>query len=182
MCGRYTHRQNERENKIGKEQQKRRVPTCSVLRKSAHVSHSSSCIILSFQGTTAATNVFSHTLDCEFRGADHSSCHNETAIKLWNTITGEKKKVVEVIQNSVYVPTVVLWRVTFAEPLPPSIVSHTQSVTKEMACVAEWGWLAGFRHTAAPSGFTPFTLPSARLHLMLCHYPPRGVPFDQLTV
>lgn len=174
-----THRQNERENKIGKEQQKRRrVPTCSVLRKSAHVSHSSSCIILSFQGTTAATNVFSHMLDCEFRGADHSSCHNETAIKSVKYNHRGERKVVEVIQNSVYVPTVVLWRVTFAELLPPSVVMRTQSVTKEMACVAEWG----FRHAAAMAGFTRFTLPSAWLLLMSRHYPPRRVPFDQLTV
>lgn len=65
-----------------------------MLRKSAHVSHSPSCIILSFQGTTAATNVFAHTPDCEFRGADHSSCHNETAIKSvkYNHGGGEKKK------------------------------------------------------------------------------------------
>lgn len=164
MCGQiHTGKTREKIKWERSSKKRRRVPTCSLLRKSAHASHSSSCIILSFQGTTAATNVFSHTPDCESRGADHSSCHNETAIKsVKYNHRGEKIKVVEVIQSSVYVPTVCAVTCDLCRAVASfRRLAHTHSVTKEMACMAEWGWLAGFRHAAATAGFTPFTLPSA---------------------
>lgn len=65
-------------------------------------------------------------------------------------------------------------------PLSPSL---TQSVTKEIASMAEWGWLSSFRHTVSTAGELStdgfedkVTFPSVQLFLMSRHYSLRGSP------